>query len=319
MNFFDPAKNKLLRIICPVLALIIGVSYFAAMKLDFDEDIGHFASGSVPFIVSIVFTVIAAVLSAASYFSAKKYDIVEDEGLSFIYVFGAVFASALSVTVLFTGLSDMRLTAIGSYGTFSVSVLSTQNKFELVSLILSPALAVSYILSLFDKTRKSWVRTLFCILSSLCMIFYLFSSYFDFSLPLNSPVKNYLIVLYSSSLLFLLSEARLSFKAAENRASYAFTCFSSLLSSSAALGISLGMLAHRVFNPLINDPNPSVLQCAMFFAVSLTAFARLCSLHEREKGKKPAEEEAAESVEEEASSEKASSEEASDTESGTSD
>ncbi len=281
MNFFDPSKNKILRIICPLLALVICVSYCAAMKLDFDENIGHFASHSVPFAVCVIFTVISALLAALSYFPSKNYDIVSDDDYSLVYVFGAVFASALSVSVLFTGLNDMRLTSMG--GVFSLSGLSTQAKLEFCSIILSPTVAVSYILSLFSKTKKTRVRTLFCTLSALCIVFYLFSCYFDFSLPLNSPVRNYIIVLYSCSMLFVLSEARLSFAKDENRASYALSCFSSLLSSSVALGISAGMLAHRVFSPLINDPNPSVTQCAMFFAISLTALARLWSIKECEK------------------------------------
>ena len=59
MNFFNPAKNKRIAIVSPIIAALIAGTYYIAMKMDFDADIGHFARGSVPFIICVVLSVIS--------------------------------------------------------------------------------------------------------------------------------------------------------------------------------------------------------------------------------------------------------------------
>ena len=75
MNFFDPAKNKRIAIVSPIIAALIAGTYYIAMKMDFDADIGHFARGSVPFIICVVLSVISGAVAVLSYYSAKKYDL----------------------------------------------------------------------------------------------------------------------------------------------------------------------------------------------------------------------------------------------------
>lgn len=36
MNFFDPAKNKRIAIVSPIIAALIAGTYYIAMKMDFD-------------------------------------------------------------------------------------------------------------------------------------------------------------------------------------------------------------------------------------------------------------------------------------------
>ncbi len=281
MNFFDPAKNKRIAIVSPIIAALIAGTYYIAMKMDFDADIGHFARGSVPFIICVVLSVISGAVAVLSYYSAKKYDLERSDNVPPTYVFGAVLASILSFAVLFFGLRDMKLTVLSAGGTFTS--LSADNKLEFVSLLLSPTIAGAYILTLVKQTRNTWSHTLFCIFAALCMNVYLFACYFDFSLPLNSPVRNYITVMDSAMLLFFLSEAKLSFVNEKNRVSYAFSYFASFLCSTITLGISLGMFLSRLLSPVVNDPQPNLLKCAMYFAVSVTALARLNSLGAKEK------------------------------------
>lgn len=293
MNFFDPVKNKRIATVSPIIAALIAGTYYIAMKLNFDADIGHFARGSVPFIICVVLSVLSGVVAVLTYYSAKKYDLERNDSVQPVYVFGAVLASILSVAILIFGLRDMKLTVLSATGTFTS--LSADNKLEFVSLLLSPMIAVAYILTLVKKTRNTWAHTLFCIFAALCLNVYLFACYFDFSLPLNSPIRNFVTVMDSSILLFFLSEAKLSFVNEQNRVSYAFSYFASLLCSTVTLGISLGMFLSRLLNPITNDPQPNLLVCAMYFAVSVTAFARLNSLEARERVKeKPESEPAAE-------------------------
>lgn len=139
MNFFDPVKNKRIAVFSPIIAALIAGTYYIAMKIDFDADIGHFARGSVPFIICVVLSVLSGAAAVLSYYSAKKYDLDRSDSVSPTYVFGAVLASILSFAVLFFGLRDMKLTVLSATGTFTS--LSVDNKLEFVSLLLSPTIA----------------------------------------------------------------------------------------------------------------------------------------------------------------------------------
>lgn len=276
MNFLTPAKCKRLPIIYIVFAALTAVTYFFAMKNDFDADIGHFAIGSVPFYICASVTALSALAAVISSYSSKKYAYASIPENGAVYYFGACLSAILALVIFVIGLGDMRLTVISSGA--SVSSLPAKSKFELFELILTPFIAISYILSLFEKTKVSGIRAALTVLAAVSLNLSLFACYFDFSIPLNSPVRNYITIIDSSLLLFLLSEARLSFPAEERRASYSFSVFASALSASITLGISAGMILHRLICPMVEDPNPDLYSCALYFAISLTAAARLFSL-----------------------------------------
>ena len=101
MNFFDPAKNKRIAIVSPIIAALIAGTYYIAMKSDFDADIGHFARGSVPFIICVVLSVLSGAVAVLSYYSAKKYDLERSDNVPPTYVFGEKY-----------GLRDSSLTAL---------------------------------------------------------------------------------------------------------------------------------------------------------------------------------------------------------------
>ncbi|MGN1410327.1 MAG: hypothetical protein ACI4XJ_09140 [Eubacteriales bacterium] len=276
MNFLTPAKCKRLPIIYIVFAALTAVTYFFAMKNDFDADIGHFAFGSVPFYICASVTALSALAAVISSYSSKKYVYASIPENGAVYYFGACLSAILALVIFVIGLGDMRLTVLS--GGASFSSLPAKLKFELFELILTPFIAVSYILSLFEKTKVSKIRAALTVLAAVSLNLSLFSCYFDFSIPLNSPVRNYITIMDSSILLFLLSEARLSFPAEEKRASYSFSVFASGVSASVTLGISAGMILLRLICPIADDPNPDLYRCALYFAISLTAEARLFSL-----------------------------------------
>lgn len=276
MNFLTPAKEKRLPIIFVILAAVTAVTYFFAMKNDFDADIGHFSLGSIPFYICAAATAVSALAAVASAYSSKKFVCSSTPENGAVYYFGACLAAVISLVLFAVGLRDMRLTVLS--GGAAVSSLSVKSKFELAELILTPFIALSYLLSLIGRTKVSGIRSAVTVLAALSLNLSLFACYFDFSLPLNSPVRNYTTIIDSSVLLFLLSEARLSFPAEEKRASYSFSVLASALASSVTLGISAGMLLHRLICPISGDPNPDLYRCALYFAISLTAAARLFSL-----------------------------------------
>ncbi len=276
MNFFDPEKNRFIKAVFPCCAAVSAASFYMAMRNDFEADIAHFARGSVPFILCIAFTIIAAVLSCVTYFATKNHGGVEDGKPGMLLTTAYLLIAVSSAAVFVTGLTDLRLNVMTSSG--SIALLSA-DKLDLFCVILTPVVTVSAILSVIDRTRNTAIHTFFCILTMLYFNLKLFAGYFDFSTAINGPVRNYVSIILSAVLLFSFSEARISFGKRENRSSYAYSFFASSLCASVALGISVSMLLYRATCPTaINDPTPSIYSCALYAAVSLAALARLISL-----------------------------------------
>lgn len=276
MNFFDPEKNRFIRAVFPFCAAVGAASFYMAMRNDFEADIAHFARGSVPFIICVVFTILAAVLSCVTYFATKNHGTLEEVKPGMLLTTANLLTAVSSVAVFVTGLTDLRINVMTGSG--SISMLSA-DKLEVLCVILTPAVTVSAILSVIERTRNTAIHTFFCILTMLYFNLKLFAGYFDFSTAINGPVRNYVSIILSAVLLFSFSEARISFGKRENRSTYAYSFFASSLCASITLGISTAMLLYRATCPTtINDPTPSIYSCALYFAVSLTALARLISL-----------------------------------------
>ena len=279
MNLPTPAKQKRLPVLFLILSAVTAIAYFLAVKLDFEEDIGHFAYGSAAFIICAASIAVSVVLSVIISLGSKKYAITAAPVNSSFYTFASCFAAALSLAVFVTGLSDAQLSFLTSTGSrLSFSALDIKSKLMILETLATPFIAVSFIMSLLEKTRVSSLRAVMTTLAALSINVSMFVCYFDSSLPLNSPVKYIITIAESCLLLFLLSEARLAFAKSENRASYAFSVLASALTASTSLGISAGMVLSKLFSPLSVDPNLPFLTSAMYLAISLCAAARLISL-----------------------------------------
>ena len=103
----------------------------------------------------------------------------------------------------------------------------------------------------------------------------MFADYFNFELPLNSPVRNFVTVAKAAVLLYLLSEARFSFGAASHRPVVTQTVFAAGLTASVTLGYSLGALIASVFGGIASDPNPGVFELALLASIGIHAAGRL--------------------------------------------
>lgn len=257
--------NSISRPLTIILALIIAVSFFFSMQNDFDYDIGHFATESVSFrivIISAVFSIIFAAVLAFSSYGAASFTGIPDE--SPITYFGSILSAGMSFAGLFSVATDISL---------GVAV----NKFSIIATILLPFIGISAILSLIPSMRFSKIRQICAILAVLSVNFSMFSDYFTFILPLNSPIRNLTTVMKCAIMLYLLSEARFSFGVSVTRTTVPFFVLSSAVTSTVTLGYSLGAVAFALLRPTVDDPNPTILSLALCVAIGIHAFGRILS------------------------------------------
>ncbi len=255
---------KKLAFVFPFLALVIAVGYFLALKSDFDASIGHFASDSVWFYISCAGTAVSAALAAVlSKLASKKISITQHPEHNVLSVFGSVFAAIVSVVLLISSATDISLGLLGKFGKYAAYLL--------------PFIALSCILSLVPSLKTGAIRVICTMLGALSVNLTMFDLYFDFSIPLNSPVRNFTTIASVAVMLFLFSEARLAFRLDEKKALAPFTIFANASAASCSLGISVGALLSKIFAPIAGDPNMSLYQLALYAALSLIALSRLLS------------------------------------------
>lgn len=249
-----------------VLAVFIAAGFFLAMRNDFEPAIGHFAVNSVFYLLTVISCIASVVLAfAVMLLSRKSASIIKDIDENPVTVFGGIFAALMSVACLFSSAADITLGA-------------GMSRMALVSAILTPFIGVSMILSLFKGLRTSPVRQICAIAAAAAVNVSMFADYFDFTLPLNSPVRSLVTVMKGASLLYLLSEARISFGQKSGRITLPFAVFTTGLTASAALGYTCGAILTSAAAPLASNPNPPLFQLALYAAVGIHAVGRLISL-----------------------------------------
>ncbi len=253
--------HKYLSVLCPILAIAIAAVFFAAMRSDFDRAIGHFERGSAVWIVSVIAACAAVLLSSAvSVYAQKSASLIKNPAENPVTVFASVFSGILGFVCMISYAAD-----------YSKGMLS---KFDTVFTVLVPFVGISMVLSLIGKLRFSALRKITAILAAAAVNMSMFGDYFDFSLPLNSPVRNVVTVVKAAILLYLLSEARFAFGAASKRLNLAATVFAAGITASVSLGYSAGMLFARLFSEA-SAYCPPAAELALLFAVGIHAAGRM--------------------------------------------
>jgi len=256
---------KQITAVFPILAFVIAVTYCAAMAADYDSVIGHFERGSVPFVISIAVSVIAVAVSLAAVIASyKKASFAADPGENPVTLFGALLGILMSIAWPIAAAVDYSHGALAKFGG--------------ISAILVPFIGITMVLSISEKMRFSPVRRITAILGILGMNVSMFSDYFDFSLPLNSPVRNYVTVVKAAALLYLLSEARFTFGAASRRPDLGQTVFAVGTAASLTLGYPFGAVLSSVFAGVASNPNPGIFELGLLFAVGIHAAGRLFTI-----------------------------------------
>lgn len=247
-----------------LLALVTAVSLSSGLVFDFDYDIGHFDFGSASFYIMTVAIVASTVCSTVlGLRSAGRFTLTALPTSEPLSTFSAYFTALMAVITSAAYLYDRLVMHLPSNGTL-----------ELLSAVLFPTVSVSMILGAHEKTAHSTAHVFFSLLAPIAVTLNMFACYFDFSLPLNSPVRDLVIVAQSGVLLFLLSETRLAISP-DKRATAPFFIFTSAFATSAVLGISLGLCVFGFVSPHAVEMDISVYRFATYFGVALLALSRL--------------------------------------------
>lgn len=250
-----------------LLGLVTAISLSSGLVFDFDYDIGHFSFGSASFYLMTAAIVASVVCSTVlGLRSAGRFTLTAIPTYEPLSTFSAYFTALMAVITSAAYLYDRLVMHLPSNGTL-----------ELLSAVLFPTVSVSMILGAHEKTAHSTVRLFFSLLAPVAVTVNMFACYFDFSLPLNSPVRDLVIVAQSGVLLFLLSEARLAISP-DKRATAPFFIFTSAFANSAVLGISFGLCVFGFVSPHAVEMDISVYRFAAYFGVALLALSRLRSL-----------------------------------------
>jgi len=243
----------------PVLSLFLGFLYLLALKKSFDYTIGHF-NPSILFGLMTAAVIIGTVSAAVpAFLTRKSVSLTDVPGNGPVALFAIVMASVLAV-----------ITAVDAILAFTPDTTTVQ-KLEAYSL---PFVAVSMLYVI----RPVWIRQISAAAAVLSVNLTMFNCYFDPDIAINSPVRNLTVIMQSAMLLFLLSEARLTFGVQSWRITAPFYIFANAAAAVIGGGIALGGLMNRLFAAQPADPNLSVLRLGLYLAFAILAFARLFAL-----------------------------------------
>ncbi|MBE6599222.1 MAG: hypothetical protein E7638_07260 [Ruminococcaceae bacterium] len=238
-----------------VIAVFIGTTFFMASYSVFDADIGHFAAGSGMFYAFAAGCVGAVVFASAAAFLAKKKAAGDREPYYGTFRKIVSLCSAIAALVLFV--SELR----------SELVTEGYTLPALGALITMPGLVLFFALGAIPSLRGGKVHIVSGIAACLSVNLMMFKSYFDFTLPLNSPIRNALALMEAAFLLFLLSEMRTLLQ----RNTPAFRCIASFSAVMLTGGIALGMLLVLFFVPDNGLWGVSALRCVLCLTAAANA------------------------------------------------
>ena len=189
---------------------------------------------------------VSDVLTAAAYFSAgmKIYDPIPEPSPR--SAFASVLAAAMCLLVLY----DAVRTAAAAVPT-TAKTPSPEN-LGLWSAIAGLFLAASVLLGFFGENRGLKTIPVVCaVIGALSVNLAMFACYFDFTIPLNSPVRNFTTLMQAAILLFLFSEARLMIVKEPKELPPPFQLATEYAAVILGMGVSLGGILWRVIRMIL--------------------------------------------------------------------
>ena len=266
-------KHSLMWLAFPAVGLAIAVSYFFALRNDFDAEIGHFATGSVPFLILTVLSVLCCLCSVVLFFMFRsKYVVAAKPKQTPLSIFGIVLCVIMCIGIL-----------IGETGI--LSGFKDVNIPAAISAALTPGIAALLVLCYLssqkdeNRTKNDLFAVVMGILAIISVILKMFAEYFDFSKPINGHVKILTMVMQAFVLLFLVSETRLCFRLDSEKATPGFYVLACALASSVSFGLALGGIVFSIFSRGAANPNLSVMRLALYAAIGIIATDRLLSVY----------------------------------------
>lgn len=254
----------------PILALLAGVACALTLLLDFDSGISHIQKDSLWFALTLAFWSSGIVLLLFAIFPfgrrVRQYRPAKaDTGVTFCGFFTAAMLCLLSLRQLYTAFTTAP-------DTDAVVDILPLTKLAAVFLLMG----AFYFLYVGLGKRDPQGNTLGMVLSlaaCVAVIMVLFRDYFDFTLPLNSPLRHLATLAWSGLLLFLLSEARMQVDLWYTNVPFTiFACLFAVLFTG-AYGLT-GVIVALAGQSLQFD----LIQSAMFLGVGALAFFRVRQL-----------------------------------------
>ena len=301
----EPLVSKIPRFTAPVIGVFVAVCYAAAMARDFEFDIGHFKPDSLFFHAAAVASVLGVLLSlfyALTTVGRTAFRAVPSP--SPLSVFGGILGAAMSVL-----LPAKALLGYSADRASETAESLSPVKLALIAALLGLFLAAALLLSLRADRRHAWYAVICTLFGGLSVNISMFAAYFDFSVPLNSPVRNFTTLCQAAALLFLLSEARIALASEDEPAGLppAFQLFASSACAVFGIGIGGGGVLWRLLRAfgaggetLLHNPDPNLTTARLVLYLALGCIAadrllasdlRLLTTEEIEENRRKAKEE----------------------------
>ncbi|MBQ8642858.1 MAG: hypothetical protein IJ480_11655 [Clostridia bacterium] len=245
----------------PVLAALAGICWALTCRLDFDWNIGHPAAGSVWYGLTIALLLLGTVSAAAVMIPAFRTRQYRMPRTGPGETFSAFLAAALFGIRCLRQVYDLATTAPDSAAAGLLDKLCVPAMLLCALYFLCAGLG-----------KKGGIMTFLSMGSCLAVMLTLFRDYFDFTLPLNSPIRNLSMLVYAALLLFFLAETRMHVDLW-----YAGMPFSVLAYTSVILlagGIGLG----QAVTALLGNAQFNLIEETAFVAAAALAFFRLKQL-----------------------------------------
>ncbi len=246
----------------PVCALSAGLCWALTLATGFDADIGHIQRGCVWFYLMLIPLLAGAALTGTLAYAARRTRQYRLPKTGVGETFTALFAATL---LGFHALKEIY------------TLTTTPPEANLLGPDLTmPAaaalfLCVAYLL-LVGLGRRSVLLAWMAMGSIVSCTLILFRDYFDFTLPLNSPVRYMTALTVMGLLLFFLSEARMHTDLWYSSAPFSVAAYGITLVLTGGAGLAQAVLA------LLGNPQFSLVREVAFAAIAALAFFRLRQL-----------------------------------------
>jgi len=243
---------------------LAGVFWALTCLQDFHWDIGHVASGSLWFTLAMLCWILGFAGTAVLMLPARRvrqYRFPET-GL------GETFSGFLAAALF--GVHALRLVMTAfTTAPSSAAAINTAGLAKLAAGCLF--LAALYFLCT-GLGRHGVLMTVLSMGGCVSVMLVLFRDYFQFDLPLNSPIRNLSMLAYASLLLFFLSETRMHVDLWYTGVPFTLLANGSVLLLTGACGLAEVILSFAGYTQF------SMIEGAAFLAAAALAFFRLQKL-----------------------------------------
>lgn len=263
---FETLHRRLLPVQA-ALALLAGGCWALTGLLHFDWEIGHIVSGSVWFALTLVSLLVGTGLTVFLMIPAWRTRQYRQVSVGPGETFCSFFIAAMLGISALRQIYDQFTTPPASAAMINMGMLS---RLAAAGMILC---ALYFLVQ--GLGRRGKLTTTLVMGACLGVMLVLFRDYFDFTLPLNSPLRNFSMLAYAALLLFLLAETRTHVDLWYAGMPFTVLAYNAVLLLCGCTGIGQAVLAFT------DRGHFQLLEEAAFIALAVLAFIRLHGLSAR--------------------------------------